>query len=150
MTASILDSVGIILAVAAGWTAVSMLTALALLVRKWDRASEGLVAGTHKSWQEGTAQNIRETLDADAVGRAELDEVLTQTDLDRHLVMVADAWEQLSKTMIGFRKPVEEAVFALGGLVRTIERPGVQLTHTHLGAGRYKVTYTEGTIIDAA
>lgn len=148
MTASIFDSVGIILAVAAGWTAVSMLTALALLVRKWDRASEGLVAGTHKSWQEEAAQNIREALDSEAVGRAELDEVLTQTDLDRHLVMMADAWEQLSRTMIGFREPVEQTCRTMGGIVRVFMRPGIQLTHAHVGAGRYKVTYTEGTIID--
>lgn len=117
-------------------------------VRQWDRASVGLVAGTHLHWSEETAQKIRDYLDQEGASKVELDISPNAADFHAHMAMAADALTQLQKTMLGFREPVAETIRSLQGVVRELGRPGIHFTHTYTGAGRYKFTYTEGTIHD--
>jgi len=134
---------GAVLAVA--WLCIC---AVANKVRDWDRASVGLVAGTHLRWSEETAQKIRGDLNQGSGSRVELDIAPGVSDFQIHMTRAADALTQLQKTMLGFREPIEILHKTLQGVALIYMRPGISFTHTYNGAGRYKFTYTEGTIND--
>lgn len=113
-------------------TTLAVGTALAALldsVIRWDKESEGLLAGTHKPVPVAPVADNAAAYEA-------------------HLARAGDALAELQRTMLGFREPISMTLKTMQGVARVISRPGIQFTHAHTGAGRYKFTYTEGTISD--
>ncbi|MGO2778200.1 hypothetical protein [Glutamicibacter arilaitensis] len=129
-------------------TTLAVGTALAALldsVIRWDKESEGLLAGTHKPVPVAPAAEADAAKAADHLQSFVADNAAVY---EAHLARAGDALAELQRTMLGFREPISMTLNTMQGVARVISRPGIQFTNAHTGAGRYKFTYTEGTISD--